>query len=315
MSCDSVSVFFYGTGASRPVRGRETPCILVKTCTGTCLLDCGEGCQKAFEEFGVGYNERLVILISHLHGDHVLGLQPLVQTLNLSGRSNPVYVIGPFGLRTLLSRETSLDFPLHVLELVENSGVVDLGYVLRCTLVYVRALHVPLSYSFVIRFPPRIHLNAEKLERDGVPPKLRRLLIEIGSINYDNRVFELRNYIRSVEPGLTIAYSGDTLPNALFASKCLGADILIHEATLADESSRGSDMAHSTISEAAEIAIKARAKLLVLTHLSPRYRNVEQVERKAAEVFPRVLVARKGLVLTVRASTPRVFRITSIQHH
>ncbi|MEM4789963.1 MAG: MBL fold metallo-hydrolase [Thermofilum sp.] len=313
MSCDKVTIFFWGTGSTRPAKDRDPSCILVRACAEVYILDCGEGCQRAFEEFGVGYNERLTIIVSHLHGDHVLGLLPLLQTLSLAGRSKPVRVVGPLGLWRILSRrDFAVNFPLHVTELATESGELSLtGSTQGTSLVYTRALHVPLSYSFVIRFPQRIHLSAEKLEKEGVSPKLRSILIKEGIVHYGDKIFKLDNFIESIDPALVIAYSGDTLPNALFAAKCRKADVLIHEATLAGEASGLGETLHSTASEAAEIALKARVKLLVITHFSPRYRDLEELAREAKRIFPRVIVARKGLSLTVWFHTPRVIQVSS----
>lgn len=313
MSCDKTKIFFWGTGSTRPAKDRDPPCVLIKTCAGVCILDCGEGCQRAFEEIRVGYNERLVVLITHLHGDHVLGLPPLLQTLDLVGRSRPVYIIGPLGLwRVLSGRGSAVSFPIQVTELSADSGILDLAEVLNFSLEYVRALHTPLSYSFVLRFPHRVHLNAGKLEKEGVPPKLRKLLLEKGIVRHEGKVFELHSFVESIDPGLVIAYSGDTLPNALFAAKCKGADVLIHEATLSIRTPGWNEVPHSTATDAAEIAAKARAKLLVLIHLSARYRDSEQLLSEARRVFPRTIVARKGLVLTVWGRTPRVFQVAEL---
>lgn len=320
MSCDKVTIFFWGTGSTRPSKEREPPCTIVRTCSGVVVFDCGESCQRAFEEFRVGYNERLTLAISHLHGDHVLGLPPLLQTLNLAGRSRPIHVVGPLGLWRILSRqEIVVNFPLHITELATESGVVNFneGNVQRFSLVYIRALHAPLSYSFVLRLPQRLHLSAEKLEKEGVPPKLRSVLVREGAVYHDGKFYELRDFVERIDPGIVIAYSGDTLPNALFAAKCKGADVLIHEATLADRAPGWSEVAHSTVVEAAEIALKARVKLLVLTHFSPRYKDLEELLREAKRIFPRVIVARKGLSLTIWARSPRIFRVARLGsvHH
>lgn len=313
MSCAEVTLLLWGTGSTRPSKDREHPCTVIKACRGILLLDCGEGCQKVLNSMGVGHNEPLGILISHLHGDHVLGVAPLLQTLSLMGRSNPVFIIGPYGLREEgLGRWGEGTYPLNIVELTREAGTLELRIGSSFKLTYVRAYHAPFSYSFVLHFPPRVQLDPEKLELAGIPPKLRGVLIEKGEVSYEGRTFTLGDFVRRIIPGAVIAYSGDTLPNPLFAAKAKHADVMIHEATFASDVPESMNVPHSTPTDAAETAAKARVKLLVLVHFSPRIKDLGKMAEEAKRIFPRVVLAKKGLKISVEVRVPRVFRLSEV---
>jgi Metal-dependent hydrolases of the beta-lactamase superfamily III len=306
MTCDKVTIYFWGVGATRPFAERELPCIIINSCSSMVLLDAGEGCQKAFEYFGLGLNKKLVVLISHLHGDHYLGLPPLLHTLSLFGRSEKLMVIGPPHLHEMLRPHVMrYSFPLTFTELWGSQGSIDLRHQVGFILSYVAAPHIPFSYSFIIKYPDVQHLDSTKLDKAGVPREVRRVLLERGRVVVDGKELRLENFLRGVDPGPVIAYSGDTLPSATFIAKSKGADVIIHEATFSETEEKADAIAHSSPRDAAEVALKAKAKLLVITHFSARYRDPEVLVGEAQRIFPRTIYAFKGLVLQLSSKIPR----------
>lgn len=314
MTCGKLSIYFWGVSATRPFGEREPPCIIIASCSSMVLLDAGEGCQRAFEHFNLGYNRRMVILISHLHGDHYLGLFPLLHTLSLSGRSEELVIVGPPHLRRALQDfNVQRGFPLVFLEIWGTQGVIDLRLQAGFTISYVAAPHAPFSYSFVIRYPDVPHLDSSKLDEAGVPREVRRALIERGFVAVDGREFRLRDFLKSVDPGPIIAYSGDTLPNAAFIAKSRGADVMIHEATFSEAEEKAKAVPHSSPVDAAEAALRAKAKLLVLTHFSTKYKDPEKLAEEARKVFPRTIYASKGLVIQLTAKIPRSITLRRLE--
>jgi ribonuclease Z len=306
VTCGKISIYFWGVSATRPFAEREPPCAIVASCSSIILLDVGEGCQKALEHFNLGFNKRMVVLISHLHGDHYLGLPPLLHTLSLSGRSEGLMIIGPPHLhRALQAYDLRHDFPLVFAEVWGVQGVLDLRWWAGFTISYVAAPHAPLSHSYVIRYPDIPHLDSSKLDEAGIPREVRRSLVEHGYVVVDGREFRLKDFLRSIDPGPVIAYSGDTLPNAAFIARSKGADVMIHEATFSELEEKAKTAPHSSPVDAAEAALKARAKLLVLTHFSTRYRDLEKLVDEARRIFPRTIYAFKGLVVQLTTKTPR----------
>uniref|UniRef100_A0A7C1T6R4 Ribonuclease Z n=1 Tax=Thermofilum pendens TaxID=2269 RepID=A0A7C1T6R4_THEPE len=306
MTCNRVSIHFWGVSATRPFAGREPPCIIITSYNSIVMLDAGEGCQKAFEYFGLGLNRKIVVLISHLHGDHYLGLPALLHTLSLSGRSEELIVVGPPHLRRALQvYDAQYGFPLVFAELWGAQGVIDLKRQAGFTVTYTAAPHIPFSYSFVIKYPDVQHLDPTKLDEAGMPREVRRALIEQGRVAAGGREFRLEDFLKGVDPGPIIAYSGDTLPSAAFIAKAKGADVMIHEATFSETEEKAKIVPHSSSVDAAEAALKAKVKLLVLTHFSTRYKDPERLADEARRIFPRTICAFKGLVIQLSTKTPR----------
>jgi ribonuclease Z len=266
-------------------------------------MDCGEGVQRQVMGTGVGLNKETTILITHLHGDHVTGLLGLLQTMALAQRSKPLNLVGPPSLLKWLQVTAEL---LHVgLTFQINfrpvkSGVVarTSGFVVRAT----RAVHSIEAYSYVVEEKKRPGVfYPEKARRLGVPEgKLWSRLQRGRRVVVDGRTIAPTQVTGPPRTGRRVGYSGDTRPSqrlVRFFSRC---DLLILDSTF-----RGSDRdkaverKHSTSVEAAEMALKAGARRLVLTHFSARYRNVSALVREARAVFPETTAASDGMTVKV----------------
>lgn len=289
-----------------PRGGRGRPCVFLKAGNQIVSLDFGEGCQEAYFGFGLGVNVPLVVLVSHLHGDHILGIRPFLETLTMLSRRRRVTIVGPrltewavFGGQTV-----NTTFPVEIVEVYGREGRLSLGEMI---VDYVVAPHALLSYSYIIRLRDKINLDPTMLEADGIPPPLRRRLLEEGYVAYNGRTVFLEKYVRARARGVKIAYSGDTMPNYRLASKSLHADLLIHEATLTHADLLESGKTHSSALQAAQIARYAKAKLLALVHRSSRYDDDTPLLREAQKVFPRTILPRRGDIIEISASSPRIF--------
>ncbi|MGB9786395.1 MAG: MBL fold metallo-hydrolase [Infirmifilum uzonense] len=308
----SARVMFWGVSSTRPFKDRLPPCIIVKINTRLIVLDAGELCQGAFEYFRLSHNSPLSILISHLHGDHVYGLAPLIESLQLAGRKTPIEVVGPLGLEEIipLRNIAKANFTIRVIELSSPEGVFTIDDKEGIRAVYVQSPHSHVSYSYIIETKEKIRLNGEKLQREGIPGRLRRRLIEKGYVRFRGRQYQLEDFISEKIPGLKIAYSGDTLPNARFGAKSYRADLLIHESTFAFQDREGrEEVAHSSASEAAYLARLAKVNILVLTHFSTRYTDLSLLLEEARLIFARSILAQKGLIIEIFVKRPRLIRV------
>ena len=308
----SARIMFWGISSTRPFKDRLPPCILVKIESRLIVLDAGELCQSAFEYFGLSHNTPLTILITHLHGDHVYGLAPLLESLQLAGRREKAEIVGPPGVGEVIPLRNILKqtFPINITELTAREGKLEIDKDRRITLAYVQSPHSYISYSYVIETPEKIRLDGEKLQQESIPGRLRRKLLERGYVQLRGKKYALEDFIRERIPGVKIAYSGDSLPNARFAAKSLKADVLIHESTFVSSDREGrEEVAHSTASEAAYLARLAQVNLLVLTHYSTRYMDLSPLLDEARQYFARTVLAQKGLIVEVEAKRPRIIRI------
>ncbi len=303
-----VEVMFGGVGATQPRYERGLPCILVRV--GGCIVvfDMGEGCQESFMKFGLGFNRPLYVFLTHGHGDHVLGVQPFLQSLELNGRERSVHIFAPLGTRDyVLPPRVGYGYPVYYTEIAGERGVVPLS---ECGVhvFYRRVPHTLFSYAYSLVTRGKVKLDSEKLERDGIPGFARKRMLDEGVVVVGDRERLLDVYVKARIPGVKVTYSGDTLPSPSLASLARESDVLIHEATLLEKDwERHAETPHSSPLAAAKTALLSRSKLLVLFHIGSRYADSSPLRDEAARVFPRVVVAEKGMSIFVRESCPRVF--------
>ena len=280
-----LELLFLGTGASVPSRDRATSCIAVRNRSDIILLDCGEGSQRQIMISPFSYMKIRAICITHLHGDHVFGLPGLLQTMSLSGRSEPLTVYGPPGIGRGLEAMMSVTEgeTVYPLDVVEVSG--GERFQVRDMTVEVYATeHGMASVGYVVR------------ERDR-PGKLNKdLAVSLGVTEGPDmarlKAGEVVNGVRPEQvmgpstPGPAISYSGDTLAIQETAEASENVDVLVHECTYMDsEKDLAADHFHTTTLQAAGIAKSAGAHSLILTHISNRYDDRQAVVDEARTVF------------------------------
>jgi ribonuclease Z len=293
----SMTVIFLGTGGSVPTIARSLPAVLIKRKNERLMFDCGEGVQRQMIRAKVGLHKKMKIFISHIHGDHVLGLPGLLQTMALMDRKKKLEIYGPDGIKQFLEcvRDTlqfGLTFPVEIHE-VYDDGVIceEKDY----TVEAVKSNHVVLglAYAFVEKNRPG-KFYPEKAKALGIPTgELWSKLQHGDKIKLPNgRVISPKDVLGSPRKGRKIVYTGDTRPFKGFAKFAASADLIIHEATLDDMLSEKAEIdGHSTPSQAGQQAKKAKAKRLVLTHISARYPDAGLLLEQAQKVFQNTLVA------------------------
>jgi ribonuclease Z len=293
----SLSVIFLGTAGSVPTPKRSLPAIVIHRKNELLIFDCGEGIQRQMIQGGVGFHRKTKVFISHLHGDHILGLPGLLQTMSLLDRERKLEIYGPPGIETFVNAiqqtvQFNLTFPLTICE-VENAKTVckEKEYEVHAAW----ADHVVLSLAYALIEKPRPgRFNLEKAKELGVPEGPLWSTLQHGSaVKLPNgRVVKSEEIIGPSRPGRKIVYSGDTRPTNSIAGLAKNADLLIHDGTFDDElKDKAYEDGHSTASQAAEIANKAKAKWLILTHVSARYKTADVLVEQARKIFAKSDIA------------------------
>ncbi|WP_254766163.1 ribonuclease Z [Salinilacihabitans rarus] len=284
-------VTFLGTSGAIPTVERNPSGLFVAREGEELLFDAGEGTQRQMMRFGTGFSISQ-LFVTHLHGDHVLGIPGLLQTMDFNDREEPLAIHAPHGTRRQLkSFVNALDnrpsFPVRISEV----GDGDVAY--RAEEYEVRAFatdHDTRSVGYALVEDERKgRFDRERAEELGVPvgPKFSKLHegdpVELD----DGTVVRPEQVVGEPRPGRTVVYTGDTRPTAATIEVADDPDLLIHDATFADDrADRAADTAHSTARQAAEIATRANADRLALVHLSSRYAgHTEDHEKQAREVF------------------------------
>jgi ribonuclease Z len=295
-----LSVRFLGTSASRPTVERGVSSVALIREGETFLVDCGEGTQRQMMRYGISFALDDV-LFTHFHVDHFLGIVGLLRTLALQGRAEPLRCWGPVGATKFLRKcETlgadRLTFPLDIHELKSGDAIRRSDYALTA----VEADHrgpPALSWALV-EDTRRGRFDPDQARALGVPEgplwgKLHRgQTVELS----DGRRVDPATLVGPTRRGRRVVITGDTRPCDATRDAARDADLLVHEATFADEeAARAVETGHSTAREAAQLALDAGVRRLVLTHISARYsRDWADLEREARELFAPTSVARDG---------------------
>jgi ribonuclease Z len=299
----SLRVIFLGTSGAIPTLKRSLPAVLIQRGNEQLLFDCGEGVQRQMIRAKVGFHRKMKIFLSHLHGDHVLGLPGLLQTMALMDRKKKLEVYGPEGTGAFLKcvSETlrfGLTFQVEVHE-VHERGVIctESDY----TVEAVWANHVTPSFAYAFLEKPRPgKFYPEKAVALGVPKGLLWSKLQHGEtvVLSDGRVVKPEEVTGKARCGRKIVYSGDTRPFKGFAKFAASSDLVVHEATFDDDLGEKAELdGHSTPSQAGLQAKRAKAKMLALTHVSARYADAGLLLEQAKKVFPNTIVAKDFLVL------------------
>ncbi len=298
-----IEVLFLGTSSATHTKTRNHPGVLIRYENVRMLFDCGECVQKQLlytKESPMSIDH---IFITHFHGDHVFGLPGMIESMAFMGRKKPLTIMGPKGLKTYV--EFILDWQKLRPEFDINIREICPGKVLEEKEFFITAFktrHTKESLGFRFQEKDRINLNKEKLREYGLLNNpLCKELKEKGEVVYKGRRIPLEE-VSMVSKGDSVVYTGDTAPCEEVIKGAKDCTLLIHDGCFDDElKDKAEEYLHSTSVQAAEIAKRANAKYLVLTNISPRYEeNDELLLNQAREIFPNTWVARDFMKLVVK---------------
>jgi ribonuclease Z len=288
-----LDLVFLGTGGSVPSARRATACLLARAGGDRMLFDCGEGSQRQMQR-STGLVQVDEIYVTHLHADHYLGIPGLLKTYDLGGRERPLKVIGPPGLIELFTALRRifgrLAYEVELVELEPGEAVGHGGYEVRSFAVE----HRMRAYGYALVEDERPgHLDPERARRLGVihGPDLGRL--QRGEeVQGADGVVRPDQVMGGARAGRKIVITGDTAPCEMTRLAAHDAQLLVHDASFADEEiGRAAETGHSTGRQAAALAVEAEVRMLALVHVSSRY-DVRAVLDEAREEFPAAVAPR-----------------------
>jgi ribonuclease Z len=299
----SMRIIFLGTSGSVPTLKRSLPSVMVQCPKEQWMFDCGENTQRQMMTAKASFHKKTKVFLTHLHGDHVLGLPGILQTMALMDRKEPIQVYGPVGIKDFLvccqqTLKFGLTYQVEINEIIRE-GVIceEEEYLVEA----VKSNHATESYAYLLEEKPRPGKFYPKKAQALNVPKGELWSKLQGGENVtlpDGSVVKPEDVMGPLRPGRKIVYTGDTKPFDSFAKFAHEADVVIHDCTFDDSlAEKAQTDGHSTPSQAAAQAKAANAKLLVLTHISARYPNAKLLLEQAKRIFENTVLAEDFLSL------------------
>lgn len=303
---DQMTLHILGCGSATPSLRHLPACQVLEYRGRLMMIDCGEGAQLSMRRAGLHMHRLTDIFISHLHGDHCLGLPGLLSTLSLqqTGGTLTVHTF-PEGAR--LFRQLAdffaprLSYDLRFNEISPKGGEMIME-TNGLTVKTIRLRHrVPCVGFRFDEKPKDRHLRGDAANFYGIPPYLRPAIKRGDDFTRpDGTVIPNDLLTLPPDPSHSYAYCSDTLYFPSLADDVRDVTLLYHEATYADDNiSKAADRFHSTASQAARVALAANAGTLLLGHFSKAYNNEERHLDEARAIFPHTLLANEGLQIKV----------------
>ncbi|MBD2042624.1 ribonuclease Z [Microcoleus sp. FACHB-672] len=298
-----MQITFLGTSSGVPTRSRNVSSVALRLPqrAEVWLFDCGEGTQHQILRSDIKISQLTRIFITHMHGDHIFGLMGLLASVGLAGNPNRIDIYGPTGLEDYLRAcqrysHTHFSYPIKVHKSQPGLLYEDEEYTVSCG----RLEHRVTAYGYRVTEKDRPgHFNVEQAKALGIPsgPIYGQLKRGETVTLPDGRKINGAELCGPEQVGRKIAYCTDTVYCEGAVELARDADVLIHEATFSHQDAQMAiDRLHSTSTMAAQVALGAQAKQLLMTHFSPRYapgNNIvlDDLLQEARAIFPNTAMA------------------------
>lgn len=314
-----IDITLLGSGGGMPMPNRFLSSMIINYKGRKILLDSGEGTQVSMRILKTGFRDIDIILITHYHGDHILGLPGLLSTMGNSERIEPVTIIGPLGIgkiiEGLLLSMPNLPFKIDIIEnpiesmdismvegslkLVERFNGSSWGK--DITLSFLELEHSSPCLGFSLYIDRKPEFLPERAKLNKVPMEIWGKLQNGEDIIYNNKRYNPEMVLGSKRKGIKISYITDTRPIDSIIDFVSGSNIFICEGTYGDNEDleKAIKNKHMTFAEAATLAYKGKVDKLLLTHFSTAMDEPNLYEDNAKGIFPNSIIGYDGLKKTL----------------
>ena len=295
---------FLGTSAAQPTERRGLSCICLERDGEILMFDAGEAAQISYTKAGLGWNKKMKIFVTHLHGDHCVGILGLLQTMSMQNRSESLEIFGPSGIDEFIAANIKvlnfgLSFPVLINTVKEGKIFEDEKF----SIYACKANHsiVAFSYRFDEKDKPG-RFNVQQARELGIPEgELWNRLQNGNEITLDGKTIMPQQVLGGKRPGKRIGISGDTMPTKDLEEFFEGCNYLVFDSTFLDEEKqKAQDTCHSTAKQAATLGKNANVQNLVLTHFSARYKDEAGHLEEANGIHDSVITARDLLEIEIK---------------
>jgi ribonuclease Z len=301
MHRQSFDLLVLGSSSAAPTTHRNPSAQLLNIVERFFLIDCGESTQIQLRKYKTKFQKIDHIFISHLHGDHFLGLPGFLASMHLLGRKQELNIYAPKELKEIIEllnsvSETRMNYEIkwHFTKndqldlLFEDDRVEVYSFPLK---------HRIFCTGFLFKEKPLLRkIDKFKLDKNKISTaEINNLRHGQDVVNEDGKKIKNKDVTIDPEPPRSFAYCSDTIYDEEIVNYVKGVDLLYHESTfLNDKEKRASETFHSTAEQAAKIAKAAKVKQLLLGHYSARYGDLEPFITEASPFFKNVLLATEG---------------------
>ena len=298
-----MKLVFLGTSAAQPTVKRGLSCICLEREGEIIMFDAGESAQISYTKAGLGWNKKMKILVTHLHGDHCVGILGLLQTMSMQNRTETLEIFGPKGIDEFLAANIKIlnfGLPFPILITIVNEGKI---YENNKFLIHaLKANHSITAFSYLFEEKDKPgRFNVEKAQELGIPEgELWNKLQNGENISNNEKIIKPDQVLGKKRPGKKIGISGDTMPTKELEEFFRECDYLVFDSTFLDEEKqKAQDTCHSTAKQAAELGKNANVKNLILTHFSARYKDEIGHKTEAEQIHNSVITAKDLLEVEI----------------
>ena len=298
-----MKLVFLGTSAAQPTERRGLSCICLEKEGEILMFDAGESAQIAYMKSGLGWNKKMKLFVTHLHGDHCVGILGLLQTMSMQNRTESLEIFGPKGIDEFLAANIKIlnfGLPFSILINIINEGKIfeNKKYMIHTA----KANHSITAFSYLFEEKDKPgRFNVQKAKELGIPEgELWNKLQNGEEITNNEIIIKPEQVLGEKRPGKKIGISGDTMPTKKLEEFFGGCDYLVFDSTfIEEEKQRALDTCHSTAKQAAELGKNAKVKNIILTHFSARYKDEIQHKSEAEKIHDSVITAKDLLEVEI----------------
>ena len=299
-----MKLIFLGTSAAQPTENRGLSCVCLEKDGEILMFDAGEAAQISYLKSGLGWNKEMKIFVTHLHGDHCIGLLGLLQTMTMQHRIEPLEIYGPIGIEEFIAANIKilnfgLSFPVMITTVKEGKIFESKLY----SIYACKANHSITTYSYLFEEKDKPgRFNIGKAKALEIPKgKLWNQLQNGMEIKIGEKTIFPEQVLGEKRPGKKIGISGDTMPTKELEKFFKDCDYLVFDSTFLDEiKERAEETCHSTAKQAAVLGKNAKVKNLILTHFSARYKDEIRHLEEAKQIHDSVITAKDFLEIEIK---------------
>jgi ribonuclease Z len=309
-----IDIALLGCGGGMPMPNRNLSALFINYRGRKILIDCGEGTQVTIRKMGLGFKAIDIIIITHFHGDHIVGLPGLLSTIGNSGREKPLTIVGPIGINNVINNLRVicpyLPYDINILEnpneLYFNitKDIMQLSESEKCDFIIssLELDHSSPCLGYSLYFKRRRKFDLEKATLMNVPKILWSKLQKEEEVIYNGVKYDYTMILGEERKGVKLSFITDTRPISSIPMLIKNSDLFICEGTYGSDEDieKAIKNKHMTFKEAAILANKGEVKELLLTHFSPAMVEPKEFSENAREIFESLIIGEDEMVKTLK---------------